>query len=59
MFFCVKCEVKNGWPNSIFKSYGRCEMCGKSAECNDVPSKYLPPAKITKSSTKLDIDSIT
>lgn len=45
MFFCKPCEDYNNWPNSIFKSFGKCEMCNKQAECNDVPSKYLPPSR--------------
>jgi len=48
MFYCEKCEEKYGWPDSLFKSYGKCEMCDKVAECNDVPSKYLPTPKIVK-----------
>lgn len=42
MFYCDKCRVKNQWPDSFIRSHGRCEMCGKTASCNDVPSKYLP-----------------
>ena len=42
MFFCDPCATKRKWPTSISKSSGRCEMCNKSAICNDVPSKYLP-----------------
>lgn len=58
MFFCVKCERKNKWPNSLFKSYGACEICGSVGECNDVPSKYLPnPPK--NPAPKLDTSSIT
>jgi hypothetical protein len=57
MFFCKTCETENGWPNSIFKSVGNCEMCGIYAPCNDVPSKYLPPAKPKKAD--IDINSIT
>lgn len=45
MFFCEKCEEKYEWPSSIFKSYGKCEICKEVAECNDVPSKYLPVPK--------------
>jgi hypothetical protein len=56
MFFCEACEKANNWPNSIFKSYGKCEICDKVGECNDVPSKYLP---VVKRKLKLDIDSIT
>jgi hypothetical protein len=42
MFFCDPCMNKNKWPNSLSKSHGNCEVCGNSARCNDVPSKYLP-----------------
>jgi hypothetical protein len=42
MFYCAKCRAKNDWPVSYSKSYGLCEVCRKTAECNDVPSKYLP-----------------
>lgn len=45
MFFCDPCKEKNGWPESIFKSYGRCEMCGKHAKCNEIHSAKLPPVK--------------
>ncbi|MFA6096529.1 MAG: hypothetical protein WC788_02775 [Candidatus Paceibacterota bacterium] len=43
MFYCEKCREENKWPKSLFKSYGPCEMCGKVRECNDVPSRCLPP----------------
>lgn len=42
MFYCEKCRIKKNWPESISKSYGRCEICKKTEECNDVPSKRLP-----------------
>jgi hypothetical protein len=42
MFFCNECKVKNKWGESIGQSRGRCEVCGKTALCNDIPSKYLP-----------------
>lgn len=45
MFFCKPCEDYNDWPGSLFKSFGKCEMCGKTAECSDVPSKYLPESR--------------
>jgi hypothetical protein len=45
MFFCEECREKNGWPKSLFKSRGPCEVCHKSAVCNDVPSKHLSPVK--------------
>jgi hypothetical protein len=42
MFFCEKCREKNDWPDSIMKSFGKCEVCGEHASCNDVPSRALP-----------------
>lgn len=42
MFFCEKCRNENQWPDSLFKSRGKCEVCDQFATCNDVPSKYLP-----------------
>lgn len=57
MFFCETCEDENGWPNSLFKSFGKCEICGNRAACSDVPSKYLPAPKPKKA--ELDINSIT
>lgn len=45
MFYCNQCKDKNDWPESIARSHGRCEVCGKSRDCNDVPSGALPPPK--------------
>lgn len=49
MYYCDLCATKHGWPctrNVLACSYGRCEICGKTALCADVPSKHLPlPAK--------------
>lgn len=42
MFYCKRCQEKNSWPEGLGRSYGRCEVCGKTAECYDVASKYLP-----------------
>lgn len=42
MFYCDKCKEKNNYPESLVKSYGQCELCGKTEECNDVPSNRLP-----------------
>ncbi len=42
MFYCEDCRVENNWPDSIGLSFGKCEVCGKDAFCNDVPSKQLP-----------------
>ncbi len=45
MFFCDPCAKENGWPMSMFKSSGRCEMCEKQAACSDIPSRQLPLPK--------------
>jgi len=46
MFYCDKCAKKKGWEeNTVIKSYGACEVCGRLALCNDKPSKYLKPIK--------------
>lgn len=42
MFYCDPCRVKRSWPDSPFKSLGKCEICGTRCECNDVPSRHLP-----------------
>lgn len=42
MFFCDKCRVAKGWPESAFKSRGRCEVCSERASCNDIPAAQLP-----------------
>lgn len=54
MFYCKVCQKKKGWPQSIFKSYGKCEICGDLVYCFDVPSSQLP--KPVESKT---IDAIT
>lgn len=42
MFYCNNCRLVKKWPSSLFESYGSCEICGKQALCNDVPSSQLP-----------------
>ena len=42
MFYCKECAEKNGYPESIAKSHGKCELCGNIRVCNDVPSSKLP-----------------
>lgn len=43
MFYCNPCGTAKGWPtNTPVQSHGRCEICGKGASCNDVPSGRLP-----------------
>ncbi len=50
MFYCDKCRVKNEWPAGFLMSRGPCEVCGKHATCNDVPSSWLPVPKKPKRS---------
>jgi len=42
MFYCDECAKINGYPESLGKSKGRCELCGKTRICNDRPSSSLP-----------------
>jgi hypothetical protein len=42
MFYCNDCAKENGYPETITKSQGPCECCGKIAICNDMPSSKLP-----------------
>jgi len=42
MLYCTPCADKHEYPTTSFKSNGKCELCGKTESCNDVPSKYLP-----------------
>lgn len=47
MFYCDDCAGKRKWP--VFprgmQSYGKCEICGETAGCNDVQSGRLPIPK--------------
>ena len=45
MFYCDECAEINGYPQSIGKSKGACELCGKVRDCNDIPSSELPLPK--------------
>ena len=42
MFYCNKCAEKKGYPITIGRSQGTCELCGSKASCNDMPSSKLP-----------------
>ncbi len=42
MFYCDKCRDSNEWPDTLSKSDGPCECCGKKRLCNDIPIKDLP-----------------
>ena len=45
MFYCNDCAEKNGYPETMTKSEGLCELCGKHAICNDMPCSQLPKPK--------------
>lgn len=45
MFYCSDCAKKNGYPESICKSVGACELCGKISLCSDRASDTLPKPK--------------
>lgn len=42
MFYCDSCRVPRKWPVTVLQSVGKCEICGRSGFCNNVPSKDLP-----------------
>jgi hypothetical protein len=47
MFYCEPCAEERNWPDSMMKSYGRCEICGEVRVCNDRASSTLPlPPKV-------------
>ena len=48
MFYCDPCAKKNEWQEGFMKSRGPCEICGRVALCNDVPSSALPDPKTKK-----------
>lgn len=58
MFYCEPCRVKNGYPEGIGFSRGPCELCGKLANCYDVPSSYLARFPSPKEQP-LDLQSIS
>lgn len=41
MFYCDECAQARGWPKSLAKSRGPCEICEKTAVCNDLKSSEL------------------
>lgn len=44
MFICDECRIKK-FTNaaSLTGSYGKCELCGALAACNDISSTHLHP----------------
>jgi len=45
MFYCDECAKEKNYPETMGKSVGRCEICGKVALCNDMPSSKLPKSE--------------
>ena len=42
MLYCDKCRLKKNWPDSL-PEQGKCEQCGATGQCNDVPAVMLVP----------------
>lgn len=42
MFYCDECREDRNYPETAFKSFGPCEICGAKAACSSVPSSRLP-----------------
>lgn len=43
MFYCDPCATDKKWPRKALPdSRGTCEVCGKTADCYDIPSSQLP-----------------
>jgi hypothetical protein len=42
MFYCDECATERKYPLTIFKSLGKCELCGICKPCNEVAAKNLP-----------------
>ena len=55
MFYCNTCKDIYNYPESFVLSYGKCEMCGETSECYDVPSSALP--KRESSEEEVDIQA--
>lgn len=41
MFVCKECLSQDQWESTMFRSFGKCEICDKNASCADIPSKYV------------------
>jgi hypothetical protein len=53
MFYCDDCGAINGWPTgTLARSKGKCEVCGDTCTCNDVPSSMMPGPPREQSSVK-------
>lgn len=54
MFYCSKCSPVMGFPDTLGKSRGTCECCGKrNQRCNDMPSSQLPLSKKRRTVTSI------
>lgn len=42
MFYCDECAKEKGWPESMFRSRGPCEVCGEVRVCSQRKSIDLP-----------------
>jgi len=42
MFYCDECATTRSWPETMSRSRGTCETCGRAAVCNDSPAGSLP-----------------
>lgn len=42
MFYCETCREARGWPESLSRSRGACELCKTNAACWSRPSSTLP-----------------
>ena len=45
MFYCNDCADKYEYPQTFFKSDGKCECCDKKKVCNEMQSSRLPMPK--------------
>ena len=47
MFYCDPCALGFGYPRTLSRSFGKCEICGAEATCNDRAASLLPPPQRT------------
>ena len=57
MFYCELCREIRNWPESMIRSRGRCEICGLTASCYDVPSSALPVYRSVESEIHQTVDT--
>ena len=41
MFYCDSCADKKGYPKTLFRSFGLCELCHQEASCSDLSCRKL------------------